>query len=108
MKMNRRQHIGAAVLAAAILPVHHAMADKTKADNATNLDLGGSWVGTIAPSTGDLAIWTGTYNTSGALNANFSTSAVVSWSGIQIGATSGSQTSSGLISIGGTGTAATG
>jgi autotransporter-associated beta strand protein len=107
MKLCRR-HTVAAALSAAALPVHFAWGDQTKADNTNTLDSGASWASGTAPSTGDMAIWAGAYNTSGSLNTAFNASTPVSWEGIRIGATSGSQASAGLISIGGTGTAVTG
>ena len=59
----------------------------TKADNTTTLDLAGSWGGT-APGSGDLANWSGTYNTAGSLAAALPAS-VLSWQGITSGTVSG-------------------
>jgi fibronectin-binding autotransporter adhesin len=105
MKLNRH-HAVAAIITAAVLPVRLANADQTKLDNAVNLDLGASWVSGTAPSTTDMAIWSGTYNTSANLSDAFTASTPVSWEGIRMGSISG--TGAGLISIGGTGTAVTG
>ena len=63
-----------------ILPA--ARADQTKANNNSNLELGSSWVGNVAPGGGDNAIW----NSTVAMPANCTNtlgSAVV-WGGIVI------------------------
>ncbi len=102
-----RYRVGA-VLTAAIatfVASQQAFADQTKADNTSNLDLGASWGGT-APTSTDLAIWAGTYNTTNSLSDTFTASTPVSWLGIQIGNITG--TAAGTVSIGGTGTVATG
>lgn len=71
-----------------------------KADNTDSLNLGSSWVGGFAPSTTDVATWTGAYNTAGSLAAVLPGSAL-SWKGISLGNLTG--TAAGLVSIGGTG-----
>lgn len=81
-------------------------ADVIKGDNINGLNLGTSWALGTAPGTGDVATWSGTYNTAGSLSSSFSASSPVSWQGIKIGSLSG--TAAGLVSIGGTGTAVTG
>ena len=80
--------------------------DVIKGDNTNVLNLGTSWALGTAPGTGDVATWSGTYNTAGSLSSSFSASTPVSWQGIKIGSLSG--TAAGLVSIGGTGTAVTG
>ncbi|OYV07207.1 MAG: hypothetical protein CFE26_02220 [Verrucomicrobiales bacterium VVV1] len=80
--------------------------DVIKGDNTNGLNLGTSWALGTAPGTGDVATWSGTYNTAGSLSSSFSASSPVSWQGIKIGSLSG--TAAGLVSIGGTGTAVAG
>lgn len=80
--------------------------DVIKGDNTNVLNLGTSWASGTAPGTGDVATWSGTYNTAGSLSSAFTSSTPVSWQGIKIGSLSG--TAAGLVSIGGTGTAITG
>lgn len=92
-------------IAAAVLSSQVSAQSITKADNTTSLGTGSSWTGGIAPGTGNIADWSGTYNTTGSLSATLPGSAVT-WDGISIGSLSG--TASGLVSIGGTGTAVTG
>lgn len=77
----------------------------TKEDNTTALGTGSSWVGGIAPGSGNIAQWSGTYNTAGSLSAALPGSAIT-WQGISIGTISG--TAAGLVSIGGTGNAVAG
>ncbi len=74
----------------------------TKGDNTSALGLGVSWVGDVAPGSGNLANWSGTYNTAGSLSALLPGSALT-WQGISIGTITG--TAAGLVSIGGTGSA---
>ena len=54
-------------------------ADQTKADNATPLHQGGSWISGAAPFAGDWAVWNGTYSPSNCTN---SIGANVTWGGI--------------------------
>ncbi len=62
-------------------------ADSSKADNATALNLPGSWVGGAVPGSGDIAIWdsTVTVNRNAALGAN------TSWQGIRVTNAGGTQ-----------------
>ena len=59
--------------------------DQTKADNATALDLGGSWVSGTAPDTSGWAIWDGTLS---AAHSTGTLAASVNWGGIKIGSPS--------------------
>ncbi len=54
---------------------------QVKADNATSLDQGGSWVSGTAPTGSQWAIWNGTYTPVNLTNA---IQASVTWGGIQI------------------------
>jgi fibronectin-binding autotransporter adhesin len=67
----------------AILSVLTASAASVfKADNATSLDQPGSWVGGIAPGTGDLAAWDATVTTPA--NCTNTLNADTGWGGIEI------------------------
>ncbi len=55
-------------------------ADIAKANNATNLDLAGSWLGGTPPGFSDVALWNNTVTTAN----NVSLGANLSWSGIRI------------------------
>ena len=77
----------------------------TKADNTDALGLNTSWAGGTAPGSGNIADWSGTYNTAGSLGAALPGSAL-SWQGVSVGNITG--TAAGLVSIGGTAGAVTG
>lgn len=90
------------LLAAAVLAPTAYGAKITKADNTTALGTAGSWTGGVAPSSSDIADWSGAYTIAGSLSAALPGSAIT-WDGISIGNISGS--AAGLVSIGGTGAA---
>jgi fibronectin-binding autotransporter adhesin len=77
----------------------------TKADNTTALGTGSSWTSGTAPTVNEVAGWSGTYNTAGALSALLPGTAV-SWGGISVGNIAG--TAAGTLSVGGAGTAVAG
>jgi fibronectin-binding autotransporter adhesin len=105
MKPRLNRFLAASISSVFTLSSSAFAADVTKADNSSNLDLGISWGGT-APTASDIALWNGTYNTSGGLSSGFTASTPVSWQGVRIDNITG--TAAGLISIGGTGAAAAG
>lgn len=75
----------------------------TKANNTTALNAGGSWVGGVAPGSGDIAVWDSTVTgaNSSALGGS------VSWDGIQItnpgGAVAIATTSNAVLTLGASG-----
>jgi hypothetical protein len=94
------------LLVAAALPTAAFATVVTKSDSTGNLDLATSWNGGVAPTSTDIADFSGLYNTAGALSQTFTASTPVSWQGVSVGSLSG--TAAGLVSIGGTGAATTG
>ena len=66
------------------------------------LNNAGAWSTAATVGTTDVAVWSGTYNTAGSLSVALG--GAVSWGGIRVGTLSG--TAAGLVSIGGTGAAA--
>jgi len=76
-----------------------------KADNSTALGTGASWTGGLAPTSTNIAAWSGTYAVAN-LGAVLPGSAVA-WGGISLGNISGAGAAT-LISIGGTGSATIG
>jgi autotransporter-associated beta strand protein len=64
------------------LVVVSANADQIKADNNTSLDLGGSWVGGVAPTNSDNAIWNSTVATP--TNCTNTLANAATWGGIVI------------------------
>ncbi|MBN8460898.1 MAG: autotransporter-associated beta strand repeat-containing protein [Verrucomicrobia bacterium] len=98
MKPKHLRALASAIICISTSGVGHA-ATYTKSDNTSALDLGASWGGT-APGAGDVANWSGTYNTAGAMSALLPGSALT-WQGITAGSLAG--TAAGTISIGGTG-----
>jgi len=68
--------VGAVISFLAVKPV--TAADVVKANNTTDLIVGSSWVGGVAPGSGDIAVWDSTVtgantvrNTNGGTNPNF-------------------------------------
>jgi autotransporter-associated beta strand protein len=95
----------ALAVAIVIAPVWQTRAATiSKADGATNLDLGTSWVGTIAPGSGDIANWSGAFATGGSLSSSITGTAAISWQGVSIGNITGA--AAGIVNIGGTASAA--
>jgi autotransporter-associated beta strand protein len=80
-KLAAIRSLATLVLPAFLVAATAQAADRTKADNATALDQGGSWVSGTAPGTADWAIWNGTYTPANCTNSVPNT---VRWGGIRI------------------------
>jgi hypothetical protein len=80
----------AAALGLALLSSGPALAvDRIKANNATNLDQGGSWVGGAIPGTADVGVWNSTV-----VGANSTVlGSDQNWSGLRIANPGGTVTS---------------
>lgn len=91
-RKSLEQVIRHAVLVAVLVTASgvHA-ATLTKADNTNALDQATSWVGVIAPGSGDIARWSGAYSASVTTNSLTSVmpGSALSWQGITVGALSG-------------------
>jgi hypothetical protein len=65
-----------------ILTVLPLLANRFKANNNSGLESGASWVGGVAPTAGDNAIWDATVSTSA--NATNTLGSAAAWNGIVI------------------------
>ena len=78
--MSRRVSIaGVAVLVSGGLATARA-ADIVKADNTTSMSSGASWVGGVAPGTGDTGVFDSTFTHAD----RFGTGAQLSWLGLRV------------------------
>ena len=77
-----------------------------KANNATSLNIGGSWVGGKVPLSGDIALWDSTVTAANSVSLNAS----LSWAGIQLANPGGPVTINGsdTLTLGGSGIDMTG
>ncbi len=73
------------------VPMLASAAVYPKADNTNTLNLGTSWVGGVAPGSGDVANWSGTYSASAKTNSLNAAlfAGTFSWQGITVGMLSG-------------------
>jgi autotransporter-associated beta strand protein len=84
MKTHQRIHLALVAAVAAALAPAIARADQTKANNGTDLDLTGSWVSGVPPTTTDVAIFDNTL-TGGFTTFSTGTSGTApSWAGIRV------------------------
>ena len=99
MRSSPRSALNALLVAAAAMsPVLSSAANVTRLDNLTTLNLAGAWSTGATVGTTDVAVFTGAYNTAGALSTAFGANSL-SWGGIRVEALSG--TAAGIVYVGG-------